>query len=490
MPISFNEIPQTIRTPLMYAEFDSSKAVSGPSEMPYKKLVLGQRTTAGTIAALTPIRVTSAAQAKTYFGAGSLLAQQLESHFANNSFTETWVVALDDEVAGVAATGSILVGGVVAAGTVSLMLGGRRVRVGVAVTDTLADIASNIVDAITADTDLIVSAAVNGSTAEQVDLTFKHKGETGNDLDIRHSYYDGESLPSGLTLTITAMSGGTANPDIDAVWPVIGDEHYHIIDCPYRDAANLTALETELSDRKHGLRMIEAVAFTAAIGTHGALGTLGDSRNHAWVSIMGASGSPTPTWVWSAAVSAQVAYHANIDQARPFQTLPLVDVLPPKPEDRFTKNERNLLLYDGISTFTVDAGGVVRIERLITTYKTNPQGAEDPAYLDVNSPLTLGYIRYDWNAYIARHYPRHKLADDGTRFGQGQKVITPKIGRAEALARFRVWEAKGLVEGFEQFKQDLIVERNQADVNRMDWMLPPNLMNQFRVGGVQIGFLL
>ena len=57
--------------------------------MPYRNLVIGQRLATGTVPALTPIRVTSAAQAKTYFGAGSMLAHMLERQLENNNVTET-----------------------------------------------------------------------------------------------------------------------------------------------------------------------------------------------------------------------------------------------------------------------------------------------------------------------------------------------------------------------------------------------------------------
>jgi phage tail sheath gpL-like len=33
-------------------------------------------------------------------------------------------------------------------------------------------------------------------------------------------------------------------------------------------------------------------------------------------------------------------------------------------------------------------------------------------------------------------YPRHKLGDDGVPYGSGQAVITPKLGKAEALMWF------------------------------------------------------
>ena len=91
---------------------------------------------------------------------------------------------------------------------------------------------------------------------------------------------------------------------------------------------------------------------------------------------------------------------------------------------------------------------------------------------------------------ILTKYPRHKLADDGTRFGPGQAIVTPKTMKAEAVARFTQWETLGLVEGAEQFKRDLIIERNAQDPNRLDHLLPPDLINQLRVNGVQIAFLL
>ena len=87
-------------------------------------------------------------------------------------------------------------------------------------------------------------------------------------------------------------------------------------------------------------------------------------------------------------------------------------------------------------------------------------------------------------------YPRHKLANDGTRFSTGQNIMTPKLGKAEAIARFTQWEFNGLVEGLDQFVEDLIVERDTSDVNRLNFLLRPNVINQLRVMGTQIKFLL
>ena len=66
--------------------------------------------------------------------------------------------------------------------------------------------------------------------------------------------------------------------------------------------------------------------------------------------------------------------------------------------------------------------------------------------MDVNTPLTLSFLRADFRARMQTKYARFKLADDGARFLPGQPVITPRIGRAEAVAIFRSWEEQALVE--------------------------------------------
>jgi phage tail sheath gpL-like len=48
----------------------------------------------------------------------------------------------------------------------------------------------------------------------------------------------------------------------------------------------------------------------------------------------------------------------------------------------------------------------------------------------------------------------------------------------------------GLVENFDQFKADLIVERSPTDANGVDVLLPPDLINQFRVFAAKLEFRL
>ena len=488
MTMSFDNIPTTIRVPWTYIEFNNENAVQGSQKQPYKVLVLGQKLAAGSAEKEKLALITSADQAKTLFGAGSLLHKMSETYFKNNQLTTTYFMPLEDLEAGVAATGAILVtASSPQAGTINLYIGGEKISVGVSTTDTANTIATAIAAAITAKTGLPVTAS---ATTNTITITCKWKGETGNEIDIRANYYDGENLPTGVTLAITQMSSGSGNPDISSALANLGDNQFNIIAVPYKDGANFALLKTKLEELNGPLVQKDGYVFMSKDDTVANLATFGLAKNTQFFATLGIKNSPTPDYQIASALAGVASYYGNIDPARPFQTLKLSGILAPSESDRFTLAEKNTLLYDGISTSFVDASGNVCIERLISMYRQNSTGADDPSYLDMTTLLTLSYLRYSFRNRILTKFPRHKLADDGTKFSQGQAIVTPSVVKAEAIAIFRNWEEDGLVEDADAFKEGLIVERNTSDVNRLDIQLTPDLVNQFMVAGVKIKFLL
>lgn len=483
--LSFNAIPVGIRTPGQFIEFDHSRAVQGLPAIAHKILVIGQKLPAGAVAANTVTRVFSAAEAEAAFGRGSLLAGMVAALKVANRYTETFAIALDDLVAGVTAAGKFtFTGAATAAGTLNLYLGGTRVQVGITAGMTPTQAATAAAAAINANTALPVSAL---ATLGVVDITFRHKGETGNSFDLRANYGFGEATPAGLVVAVTAMAAGAGNPDVASVVAAIGDDQYHTVVVPYTDAANLTKIEAELSRRWGPMVQKEGQAFAAAAGTVSALTTLGNTRNSQHLTIVASGKSPSPPWIWAAVAAAVDAFEP--DPARPRQTLELPGCLAPAESDRPTREERNTLLHEGISTTIVDAGGTVRIERLITTWQVATNGNADTSYLDIETLRTVAYLRTSVRVRIADRFPRHKLANDGTLFAPGQAIATPSLIRAELLHLFREWESAGLAEDFAQFKAELIVERNAIDPSRVDALIPPNTVNQLRVFAAQIQFI-
>lgn len=493
-PVSFDSIPSNLRIPITLVEFNASKASQGPTLLQLEGLLIGQKTSAGTGTANTVRKVTSADQVATLAGRGSMLHRQAIAWFAENTTSPCWIALLADDGAGVAATGTITVTGpATAAGTIALYIGGNRITVGVGSTDTAITVAAAIAAAINAATDLPVTAAVGGVGSEHiVTVSFRHRGTVGNGYDLRHSYRLGEALPTGIALAIVAMANGTTAPALATLFAAMADQWFHVWTHPYTDSTNLGAIETELTSRNGPMRSIDAIAFTSPAGSvsHGSLTTLGNARNnrHSCVVAQAGENPLTPSFEFAASVAARAALSLQADPARPLHTLQLSHPIAMAETDRFTKEERNNLLYDGIATTVIGAGEVVQLEGMITTWQLNAANSPDTAYLWVTTLATLMYLRFEFRARMQTKYPRHKLADDGTAFGAGQAVITPSDGKAEAIGWFKDMMLLGLVENLEQFVRDLIVERDLSNRNQMNFYLPTDLMNFLGQTAAQIGF--
>lgn len=486
--VSFNEVPDSIRVPGIYIEIDPSKANGGGAVMERRLLLVGQRLATGKVAALNTIRLGSQAgdQAADAFGQGSMLHAMAAAAREANEYVDLWAIALDDDGDGQVAAGKVTLGGApTASGTLCLYIGGNRVRIGVAAAEPVATLASRLASTINATSGLPVTAA---ATAGEVTLTCRWKGETGNDLDLRLNYYDGEQTPAGLTVAITAMTGGTANPEVQPVLDAIAGKQYYSIVCPYLDGANLAALEAEMVDRFGPMDTLTGHVFNAKTGNHAQLTTWGSGRNSPHCSTLGLHGVPTAPWVVASVWATVAEFSGANDPARPFRSLALPGVLPPAEKLRFTRSERNLLLYDGISTFTVDQGGQVLCEVIITNYQTNSFGLPDISLLRLETKWTADLIRFRFNTAVARDYPRHKLGD---RAIPGQAIATPNLIRATLVAEAtKLHEEDGLIEDMESFKRDLLIKRSNQNPNRVNAVMPPNLVNQFDIFAAAVQYRL
>ncbi len=489
MPVSFNEIPASVLAPSIYVEIDNSRAFQFQPPLRRAVLVIGPKLATGSAQNAELRQVFNNTEADEFYGVGSMLSGMLKVLNDNVRGLDIYAIGLADESGATAATGTITVSGTASAnGTIFLYIAGRLVRVPVAVGNAATTIASAIQDAINANTTLPVTASASLAV---VTLTARNKGTLGNQIDIRENYQGksaGEATPAGVSLAIVQMASGATDPDLADAVANMPDERFDFICNAFTDTANMNLLETELVSRWSYQRMLEGHAFVALEGTLGTLSTAASARNNPHLTMMGYNDSPTPPWEWAAAYCGQVAWNGSIDPARPFHTLPLVGVMAPPLSSRFTLLEQETLLADGVATYTVDRDGQVRIQRAVTTYTVNAQGLPDASYRDTETLLTLAYVSQSCRERLGTKFRRHKLAKSGTRFGPGQAIVTPVIIKAELIALFSEWESLGLVEDIEQFKDELIVEINAQDPNRVDILLPPNLVNQLRVTAIQIQF--
>lgn len=484
MGISYREITLQ-RRPGSLVEFDWTQAHQGIYAVANKIVAFGLRDGGlATVAANTPIECTSGDHAAQLSGATSPLTRTIRAIKKNNTTTPVYVVLLDANPAGQVAAGAFtLTGPATYSGTLSVLVDGVLVQAGVAANDSAADIAAALVDAINDEDELPVTAALAEGNTAQVVVSANVAGAWGNDIDLRVNYYRGLTLPTGVTCTVTAMSGGTANPDVTDAIDSLANTHFTHVIWPFTDSVTLPAIVDAVESRWNANVALEAQVWAAATGSYASLTTLGSGLNSEVLSLLGAGTSPTPPWAWAGAYGGICALRLNVDPARQLRAWELKGCLPAEDAARLTDEEREWLLNRGIATHTITVDGSCLIERAITTRQYNNAGLADQGRLDATTIAVAAALRQDIVGWNSSAYPDFKLASDGATWPPGMDVLTPKTYKGALYARATtLWrDAKGWVEDVDDWWDATVVERNADDPNRLDIFLAPDIINNAMV---------
>ena len=497
MPISFSQIPANIKVPLYWVEVDPSKA--GLPVIKQPSLLVGTAIDAGDAPFDIPIAIGSQAQADAHFGLGSELARMFKAFFSNNFGNEVWGLPMQEPIGAIAATGIITVTAApTEAGTIHLYISGEHVAVNIGTTDTVTQIASAIGAAVNADLNLPVTATM---AAGVVTLKAVWKGVGGNEIRVDTNYYGsigGEITPIGLGITLPVtrfLTGGTGTPDFDVAIANLGEQEFEYVALPWTDSNTLFDWDQEYGFTDQGRwgwqRQHFGHVFGAKRGTYPDLVTFGLTHNSGVISILAFEvASPSPAFEWCAAYTAKAQRALVNDPARPLQTLSLNDIKLAPLQDRFNFVELNSLALNGLAIQKAGSDFQPMLAREQTTYQLNLYGMPDDAYELVTTLATLARLLRNQRHAITSKFPRHKLANDGTRFGPGQAIVTPGIIKGELIAQYRQDEFNGLVEDTRNFKRHLLVERDPNDPNRVNVLYPPDLINQLRIFAVLAQFRL
>ncbi|NLT24767.1 MAG: phage tail protein [Syntrophorhabdus sp.] len=474
--ISFDNIPASIRKPGKYIEFNTRLAVRTLPNNKQRMLIVGQRTSDGTIAEKIPTQVFSDKEAEIYFGPGSMCHLMTRAAITANPYLDLTVIALDDASAGQPAVGTVTIAGAATGtGVLTLYIGTKKIEIAIATTTAAAAVAA----ALEAELDKHPDLPVTASVAEAVvTLTAKNEGPCGNDI---HVSYVLTNAP-GITVTIVAMATGAANPTLaDALAAVFG-EQYDIIVTPYNDQTDLATLKTHLDSVSGPL---EQRPGTGVYGMNGALATattLSGQVNSgrilcAYHRYTAATLVQSMPYEIAAAFGAVMAWEE--DPARPLNTLELKGIAAANIADRLSRTEQENLLYNGVSPNEVGPGETVQIVRAISTYLQDPQGIDDISLMDITTIRTLDYVRKAVRTRISLRFPREKLSSK-----------TPPKVRSEILDVLLQLQDLEIVEEVEANKDGLIVERDLQDPNRLDARIPADVVNGLHVFAGRIDLLL
>ncbi|KAA8387041.1 phage tail protein [Acetobacter tropicalis] len=469
------------RVPGFYFALDGSKANTATTTR--RVLLIGQQL--GSSTTTTGVATLSGGQSDAIakYGAGSQLARMVTAYRQIDTSGEVWCLPLADPADGKAAAGTItLSGAATTSGTLPLYVEDQLVQVGVTSGDTASTVAANAATALAAVAALPVTAAASEST---INVTAKNKGVTGNDITLGVALLGqmgAQSIPDGLTVATANLAGGTGTQEtLASVMAGLGDRVYDLFIHPYTDTASLEVFKS-LFDNTTGrwspMAQLYGHGIAALRGTYGQVTAAGMTLNDPHMTIMPISDSPSSPLVWAAQIGAWVATSMRDNPALPVTGLALT-VLPPTDAGRFGRDEQNSLLYDGLSTHTVDDSGAVLIQRLITTYQTNTAGLPDDSYLGIETLMTAAICLPDMRSYLAAQVGGYILLDDAAKIPAGAKATTAKLIGKLCVARYRYQATQLWVQNADTFAASIVCQNAGNGVVKL--LMPYDFANQLWV---------
>jgi len=481
--VAFNEVPASNLEPSAYYEQDGSRALAAQTPDVHSVLIVGLRQSTGTATEGQIKSILGELDGDPYFGARSQLADACRAFKRINKTARVQAMALSEDAAGTAATCTFpLVGTTTAAGTLKVRIGDKRVSISLAASTAAATAGAALVTAINATERMMWTAAGTAT----VTLTHVHKGESGNGFTI-----EVEEIPAGLTCTPAQPTNGATNPAMATLIALFEQERYDTVVTCLTDATSIAALEAEMLTRMGATVKLPGLLIAAVRGSHGTLTTYGNTRNSRVSCVMGSALSPTPPWVWAAQVAARHAQRCDTQPNLPRKGMTLPDCEAPKKFDRFTQTQRNLLLTDGISTFTADQSGNVAISRLVTTYQTNASSLSDATYRSVEDFANLAGI-YVELLTLGSRYENYILMDDDSikNVEPGIPVISPAKFKGVIVGWYDGLVRRGRARDADGFAETLYSTINSLDGERLDMLMSTRLARGLVTLAMKNDFLL
>lgn len=472
--VEFDRIPSGIRRPGVYSEYNTKGAVTALPVNPQAVLIIAPQSKELPPAFSSPVSVFSDVEAANLFGAGSWGHLMVRQALKNNPNMRLTVIGLKDHSAGVSAKGKIIFNGTAEnTGVLTFMIAGNHYAMSVAKGEADTALVTRAMALINAASDSPVLATLDPESQNKgLTLEAKSKGEIGNEISLTV-----ENTVSGLSVSPTAFAGGQKNAEIAGALASVAGKHYNIIVSPFTDSVNASAL------REHLEAISAPTAKKPAIGVMGWRGTMATgttftrSLNSERLTVAWYKGAIEANALLAAGYAAIIA--SEEDPARPLNTLEIKGLRLVESSQIPTFAEFDQALYNGLTPLEV-VNHRVRILRAITTYTKSVTNTDDPSYLDLTTIRTLDYVRKAIEQRITLRFPRSKLV----------KRKTPPAVRSEILdVLYRLEEAE-IVENVDEHKTKLIVTINGEDVNRIDTVIPADVVNGLHVVANRIDLIL
>ena len=484
-------VAPSVKSPGLFLEVDLTAGQSSPGSAARKALLIGGKSSAGTITADTElIEAVAGEQAVSgYLGPG------MPGHLAAKALFAEYGLAQVDlvcplEATGVAAAQTITFasGPPTVAWTVTAYIAGRPIQITWAAGETDTAGGDKLEAAINAEVDLPVTAA---NVAGVVTLTAKAKGTWGNDVKCRVTYED------GTTGTVTAggatLASGTTEFSVTNVLALITGREYDLICLATSNAdaedgggtSNPGLVKAHMNSLDSGA---EAKLQQLVVGATGTIATTKagtDAMNHGPSEYIYAQNALALPAEWCGAeVGARLREESSDVAANRIRmayraTLYTVDDVS---ADALTAPEVEDLLNNGITPVSYQSDGTPRPERPITTYHLDASSNPDDRVLDTSRVTGTYAVAKDLRVVLPREFEGAKLSEDldgvGDELPPG--VVEVKDIKSFINSRIRFWISLGVVQAapYEEALANgtYIVRVNPSDASQCDIVLPVKIV--------------
>jgi len=469
----------TIKFPKVNVPITGANAALENSQQ--RVLVIGQKRPSGNAAVgvlLQDIPVASNELAALVGGDG-MLYQMLNDMRELNSVCAFDLIVVPDGVAATASQGLFAFAGTNATedGTITATIGSKRkftVDVPVETGDTPADIAAALDVAFAAITNKPFTTGLSGNnTTVQMNDLGEVYNRTGLSIDI-----DGAS---GITASITAMSGGTVNPDLQTgVADIFPEIRYQTVVSPYPQSATpiVDVLDARFNADGNVLDGVLCVAYQDSFANISALVTPENSNSLVVFCDEWSAGDYPAIFEFESCLAAQSGAirairrqpDVNIAQfvitrngaldaiggpaisSKPYAntSMPLLPII--AATRGFNQLEISQLNIAGASVLGNNkaANGVI-MGQVVTTYKTDSAG---------NADITYKYLNYVDTASAGREYIFNNLQSDyaQSRLTDGDLIKGRSMANAQSIAATIVGYYQTLADS------DFVIARKGQDI--------------------------
>lgn len=475
-----SNIPGNITAPIFAFDVQSG----GQFENESRAILLGHGLAGGTLESGSIALCNTRNDARLLAGAGSMLESMFIRMRQNAPAQEIWIGRVEET--GTAEVRTITVGAVpVSGGQGILLIAGRRLSIEIAAGDTANAVASAIAAAINGFYDRFsgLSLPFTATVATNVvTITARHKGTLSTGIELFVPVTDGANALAGV-LSFATTTPGAGTPDIGNILAAMNDDAFETIVMPFGDTTNLGLIDTflsEVSGRWSWSKQIYGHGWYSKTDTASNLATFAlarDSWHLTMIARFSSGGFAEPEYEWLAAQVARVlpwlGSGANGDVSRNQSGLVVEGLSAPRDRAYWMDYEtRDPLLKSGVSTWSIDRGGRVMIDKIVTNHQTT-NGAPDTTFRDVQRVYQLMYALKKFRADLAFEHSNKAIADSNP--DNLPAIVTVKDIRATLYHSYR--QMSGVLENAEAALQVISVTRDADNPNRVNVDLPLDFVN-------------